>query len=66
MFQVTICAPIVSPEVQGAVAHPVGEGGGDGGPPVPPVPHLPLPEGQVMLGPGSGHHHNTGPGVCVS
>ena len=67
----TICGLAVSPEVQGAVTHPVCEGGGNGGSPVPPVPHLPLwlvgpdvPE--VMLGPGPGHHHHAGLGRRVS
>ena len=67
----TICGLVVSPEVQGAVAHPVCEGGGDGGSPVPPVPHLPLwlvaPDvSEVMLGPRPGHHDHAGLTSLVS
>ena len=55
-----LCDLVASPEVQGAVAHPVCEGRGDSRPPVPPVSHLPLAlvaqVAEVMLGPGPGHH----------
>ena len=65
-----LCDLVASPEVQGAVAHPVCEGRGDGRPPVPPVPHLPLAlvaqVAEVMLGPGPGHHYDDVLGRRVS